>query len=278
MRLPSWLARTRERQRDDQGDTLIEILVTILIIGITMTGVIGALTLIITTGETHRRLSDVELVSRTYGEKLVDTAMHAPSTTLSSAAAVGDSTVSVNVSASVTFPSAFTAAIDGEVVYIKSVSADKKTWTLKTGTSLAEAHPSGSNAQQYYFYDASGTGACPTAAFFQSLSTYVPAGSTKIATPSVTTIEYFARDNAGTTGTAMSATTCAGYWKDNAPQSNDSTPIALKPAICSGFAAPEHLTECDIGLIRLTIAAASTDTGSTSASATTSVLIRRDNA
>lgn len=259
------LRQRRGSARGDSGDTLIEILVTVIVLGITVTAVIGALTLMVTTSETHRRLSNAEVVTRAFGEKLVDTAMHAPATTLTADALVGARSVSVDPS--VTFPATpFTASVDGEVVDVTRVSADKKTWTVST---LAEAHASGATAQQYYFYDATGAGTCPTLATFNTLMAgYTVPGGSKINKPQLTQIEFF--DNNG--NPIATGNTCDNYWSDTSP----TAPLAQ--TICSGFASPEHLTECDPGLIRISLQATSTDTGATSAKATTSVLIRRGNA
>ena len=68
--------------RREAGETLIEILVAIAILGIGATGLITALSTGIVGTEGHRRLSDAEKVARAYGELVKNKVLHAPSTTL----------------------------------------------------------------------------------------------------------------------------------------------------------------------------------------------------
>ena len=52
---------TTARHARDEGDTLIEILITVMVLGITVAGLIGALTLGISSTDAHRRLTNIEV-------------------------------------------------------------------------------------------------------------------------------------------------------------------------------------------------------------------------
>lgn len=239
----------------DAGDTLIEILIAIVILGITVTAMIGAITVAITSSDTHRRLTDVELLSRSYGEQVEDQALHPSSTTLASAASSGDK--SITVASSTGFPTSgsFTAAVDGEVVSVTKINGT--TWTI---SALADDHTSGTPVVQYQ--------PCPGVSDLYVSGFSV--GSARVVSPdsmsqsaTITNVEYF--DNAGN---SYSAAACSTFW------STSGLP-------CSKFESSDtvHLTECDLPLIRVTIHFDSTDkTQPTGATADTRVLIRRGNA
>jgi hypothetical protein len=240
---------TTHRFARDEGDTLIEILMTIMVLGITVAGLIAALTLGISSTDAHRRLTNVEVFSRAYGEKIVDQAMHPTSTTLTTATAVGDTQITVASSAG--FSNGTTAAVDGEVVNVTGVP----TGTTLNVSALTDPHPAGALVTKYQ--------PCPTASDLFVAGFSVPA-SERVTAPTVSSIqnvEYF--DNAGNPVTAAN---CTNYWNTTALP-------------CSAFASPDHLTECDPPVIRVTLELDSTDVGTTTgASAVTRVLIRRGNA
>jgi type II secretory pathway pseudopilin PulG len=247
----------------DGGESLIEILITVLILGVTVTGLVEGLTVGVIGSDSHRRLSDVEVVARAYGEQLVDQASNQPTTSLASAAAVGDTSISVSSATGFPAGTAFTAAVDGEVVQVKAFSAGATSWALVAP--LAEPHPSGSSVTKYLFYNDAGSGSCPTAATFALTSFIAPATVATVGTinvPQVTGIEYFDAN-----GNAISAGSCATYWSANGMP-------------CSLFASTDtsHETQCDIDVVRLTISVSSTVSGSRGASTTTRVLLRRGNA
>lgn len=240
-------AGTTARHARDEGDTLIEILMTIMVLGITVAGLIAALTLGISSTDAHRRLTNVEVFSRAYGEKVVDQAMHPTSTTLNGATSVGDTQITVVSSAG--FSTGTTAAVDGEVVNVTGVPAVNRL----NVSALTDAHSDGSSVTKYQ--------PCPTASdLFVSFP--IPA-SERVTAPTVSSIqnvEYF--DNAGN---PVSAANCTNYWSTTALP-------------CSKFATDDHLTECDLPVIRVTLKLDSTDVGTTTgASGTTRVLIRRGN-
>jgi type II secretory pathway pseudopilin PulG len=242
----------------DSGDTLIEILVAVLVIGITVTAMIGALTLEINGSDTHRRLTNVEVLSRAYGEKVVDQAMHPATTALASAASAG--ATSVHVKSSSGFPASppsFTASVDGEVVTVTKIVGT--TWTV---SALADDHDANAPVVQYQ--------PCPAAADLY-VSGFAVASSSKVLAPdsrpggvtsTVTGVEYFGAD-----GTQVASASCPTYWSTVLP--------------CSKFdsSTPDHLTECDVALIRVTLEFESTDkTQRAGATTTTKVLVRRGNA
>jgi type II secretory pathway pseudopilin PulG len=259
------MTRPAASQRQDAGETLIEILLTVVVLAITVTGLIGALTVAIVGTDSHRRLSDVEVVTRAYGEQVVDQANHQPTTTLAADTDAGATSISVTSSAG--FPAApFTAlpitiAVDGEVTKLTKIVGT--TWTV---AALQDAHTAGSSVQQYLFYDAV-NGQCPTGTQFQLSAFSVPATVAsvgKINVPTVTaTAEYF--DAAGQPITSAS---CSSYWSTSG-----------QPCKLFDPATQPHETQCDVELIRLTISTSTTITGTQrSASTTTRVLVRRGNA
>lgn len=236
---------TRSPNRGDPGETLIEILISIIVIGITVSALIGGLTLALTASDTHRRLTNVEVVARAYGELVLEAATHRQSTTMTVDSAVN--TKSLTVASTAGFTSGAMAAVDGEVVEIDSV-ASGTILTLKDFT--REAHATGSMVILYQ--------SCPTATDL-AVGFTPPAGS-KLAPPVITDIEFFDRQG------KLLTVGCDKYW--------ESTGLP-----CSVFEKPrEHLTQCDPALIRVTIDLASADAASgTGAGTTTRVLIRRGN-
>ena len=258
------MTRPAASQRQDAGETLIEILITIVVLAITVTGLIGALTVAIVGTDTHRRLSDVEVVTRAYGEQVVDQATHQPTTTLAADTAVG--ATSISVASSTGFPAApftslpITVAVDGEVTKVTKIVGT--TWTVGA---LQETHTAGSVVQQYLFYDAV-NGQCPSGSLFQLSAFSVPATTAsvgKINVPQISAAEYF--DSAGQ---PIASASCSSFWSTTGQPCKLFDPASLP-----------HETQCDVELIRLTISTTTTITGTQrSAAATTRVLIRRGNA
>ena len=58
------------RVRSEAGDTLIEVLISIAILGITITALLGALVTTITSASEHRSLASLDTVLRSYAEQL----------------------------------------------------------------------------------------------------------------------------------------------------------------------------------------------------------------
>lgn len=245
----------------ERGDTLIEILITIVVMGLTVTALIGALTLGVSSTDSHRRLTSVEVVSRQYGELVVDQATHPVAKQLALAAASGDGTVCVTSSTGFPGSGSFTAAIDSEVVTVSSINnspsgtCTTSLWTL--AANLNADHPQGSSVTKYQ--------SCPTASDL-FVSGFTPSPDARVTAPTVANIlsvDYFDR-----TGNSVASSNCANYW-------------SATGVPCSGFDSSdtEHLTGCDVPVIRVTLKLDSTDVGTpTGASATTRVFIRRGNA
>jgi type II secretory pathway pseudopilin PulG len=257
-------------RRRDGGETLVEILITVVVLAITVTALIGGITLGIVGSDVHRRLSDVEVVARAYGEQVIDQATHGlPSTTLADDAPSGATSIHVKDSAgSAGFPTGtqFTIAVDGEVVGVKPVSAGSTSWSLISP--LEDPHPSAGTVQEYLFYDATANkdqGGCPTTSTFALSSFSVPgitASVGAIQPPAITAIEYFDAQ-----GTPVAGATCDNYWQTTGTPCNAFDPSS-RP----------HETQCDIDLVRLTISATSVDAGTQrGATTTTRILIRRGN-
>lgn len=256
--------RRASRQLRDDGDTLIEILVTVLVLGITVTAMIGALTLGIAGADSHRRLTDVEVLSRAYGEKVVDQAMHPATTLLAAAASAGDTCIYVTSTSGFPASGSFTAAVGGEVATITVANtcaagpSGSTRWKVST---LADDHPVNASVTKYT--------SCPTAGdlyvagFAVPTTTRVIAPDSRPATSTITKVEFF--DNSGA---PIAAAACGNYW----------TTTALP---CSKFDSADttHLTACDPALVRVTVEFDSTDaSAATGAVAVTRVLIRRSNA
>jgi type II secretory pathway pseudopilin PulG len=249
-------ASTSRLPSQDGGETLVEILMAVVIMGIVMTGLIAGLTTTTIASDAHRRLSDVEVVARNYGEGLVKNATHPSSTQLASTAASGSG--SVVVTSNTGFPAAFTASVDGEVVAVSSVSAATGgNWQWTLSGSLAETHAAGVTAIRYQ--------PCPTATdlTYSGFTT----SSQHIGTPAVTAVEYFgAPTSIGAQPPGLTAAQCATYWQITG------LPCAAQDTLI-------HFTECDPPLLRATITVSSTDatTSARSAATTTRVLLRRGN-
>lgn len=233
-------------RRSDGGETLLEILMAIAITGIVVVGLVSGLTTAIFATDSHRHLTDVEVVARQYGEALVNQAYH-PAT--AEVASLSGTSLTVN-SVEGTFPGTpFFVAIDAEAMKVKTVSGNS--WTLADPP--AETHSSGAQIVYDVVDDA-----CLTPTNLQPSYT-VPAGARYVQTPTITTpLEFF-----DSTGSPISGG-CANYWSTALP--------------CRGLETAEHLTECDPALVRVTITAATGAASPSQASTTTRVLIRRGDA
>jgi type II secretory pathway pseudopilin PulG len=242
------------RPSDEDGETLIEILMTLVIIGICGVGLIAGLTTLVISTETHRRLSDVEVSARSYAESVKNLLLRPASTTLT-ASVDGHSPadpLTLQVTSTAQFPAPpFDVAVDTEVVHITA-----KTATTMSGTAGAgEGHPVNAIVTRYV--------GCPTIADVMptlSATQIAQLQAAKLYTagvsPSVTGLELFDTGSA-----AVAPAACPGYW--NRPAS-----------VCSvtGW----HTTDCDPRLIRVTVAVTSTDSAeSRGAKTVTSVLVRR---
>lgn len=253
------------RGRGDRGETLIEILISVAIMGIVMVGLITSLTTATIAGDTHRRLSDVEVVARDYGEAVVAQALHpAITTTLATAFKVtrtkprtpGQDTVAVASTAG--FAANASVSVDGEVLVVKTVSASNLIFT----TDLVADHATGSTVSNYR--------PCPTASAMD-VSTFTHAAA-QVGNPNVTLVEFFAHPASPSVAPAqIISSDCGNYWF------NTGLPCALDED--STDSPRPHYTACDPPIIRLTISVNSTDAVQTGrgAATTTKVFVNRGN-
>ncbi|MGN6474813.1 MAG: type IV pilus modification PilV family protein [Mycobacteriales bacterium] len=241
------VSRLASHPRHDGGETLMEILVALVVMGIVVVGLVSGLTTVIVAGDTHRHLSDVEVVARQYGEAMVYQAAH-PATATEVTLVGPTLTVSNKVG---TFPSApFFVAVDAEVLKVTATVGN--VWTLAAAP--LDTHTAGATVTYDVMDDA-----CATPANLQPTYT-VPSGAKFIAAPTVSAaLEFF-----DAKGAAIAAGGCANYWQTIPP--------------CNKFATPEHLTECDPALVRVTITDSTTAASPHQANTTTRVLIGRGNA
>lgn len=84
-----------ELERSENGDTLIEVLISIAILGITITALLGALLTTITSASEHRSLASLDTVLRSYAEALkYDVQLQGTSSWFTPCATVSSSTTS----------------------------------------------------------------------------------------------------------------------------------------------------------------------------------------
>jgi type II secretory pathway pseudopilin PulG len=237
----------------DEGETLIEILISVAIMGIVMVGMIASLTTATIASDNHRRLTDVEIVARAYGEAVINQALHPVTTTLTAAVSSGGTVLLVTSSSG--FATTSMASVDGEVVDLKSVAPGKL--TLNSG--LTADYPAGSPVTVYQ--------PCPVREALEVSGFTFSAD--RVDTPYISQVEYFAQPaNAGVAPSPVSAAACSNYWD-----------TAGLP--CSLYDTPHpHYTECDPPLIRVTITVDGTEgvNNARRATTTTRVYINRANA
>lgn len=252
------------RVASDAGETLIEILIAVAIMGIVMVGLVAGLTTATVASDSHRRLSDVEIVARSYGEAVVNKALHPLSTTLTAPFAAAPNNDTVTVASTAGFVKDASVSVDGEVLVIKNAPVGS---TITFTSDLVADHAAGTMVSLYQ--------PCPDRAALE-LSGF-STSALRIGTPSITQIEYFDQPAAAGatpalvaawTGTGSPPGTCSNFW--------DTTG---KP--CSLNEAPRpHYTACDPPLLRITLTVASTEASGNarSSSTTTRVFVNRSNA
>jgi hypothetical protein len=231
----------------EEGETLLEVLLTVAVVGLAVTALIGAMTVTAVASDAHRRLADSEVVTRDFAEALKSLALHPASTTLTATVTTHNvnNVLTLHVGSSTGFPTPpFGIAVDTEEFNVTTVVGT--TWTA---TALgSEGHALGANARRY--------DACPTAA--QMAPTFsLPPGSNKISVPVVGTPLFY--------GASAASVTCAGYWNGTLPNQ-----------VCT--VSGDHLTICDPATIQVPVTVTSTDTtNDRKTSTTTNVLVRRGN-
>lgn len=249
------IGKSKRSAISDAGETLIEILLAVAITAIVIVGLITTLTTGVLATDTHRRLTDVEVVARAYGESLINQFNHPNSTTVANNVAANSTSITV-ADASGFGATPFGIAVDAEVLQVSDVSGNTLTLTKKTQFD----HAVGSVVTAY--------NSCPIATQLAPTFT-VPAQAKKINAPTITNVEYFTSSGGVGTpivGSCGSNDSASGFWSTTIP--------------CSKFESPVHYTQCDPPLIRVTVSTSSSDAAGSGKTATTvtRVLLRRGNA
>ncbi len=244
----------------DAGESLVEILITIVILGITSVGLVGALSTGVIASDSHRRVTDAETVTRAYGELVKDKLLREPQATLTAdseppAYAAGDPvTLTVDKTDAFATPPPY-VAVDGSVIKVSGITA-----TSITGV----AQGSGSNGKGAIVrrYDM-----CVAPSFFSDVAGDVISGTAnRIDKPSVTSVRYYASDKS-----LIATITADGDAGQIACQKYRTLPGAT---VCTGTV--DWWTACDPAWIRATVAVVSSDKqGAAYTHTTTDVLIRR---
>ena len=163
----------RVSRRRESGETLIELLVAVIVLGIAGVGLVSGLTTGVIGSDTHRRLSSGETVLRAYGELVKNQVIHAPSTTLTqdlNAYSNGSCPSNVSTSGSnCVIPVASTAAFAQSGTY--TISIDGVLWSASVNDATSfTASPLGAgsaaNGGTVERYEA-----CPTAGYWATVAT-----------------------------------------------------------------------------------------------------------
>ena len=253
-------------QARDVGETLIEILIAIMILGVSATGLIAGLSSGIVASGQHRHFSSGETLLRAYGELVKDQVVHPPTTTVTQALdAYSNGNCPDNVSTAggkCLIPVASTAGFDQTHTY--TIQIDGVLWsaTVSDATTFAGsplgAGEAGNGATVQRFE------ACPDASYWAPITTDNPGDSALhamyhkelttapgLATPVVSAVTFY---NYSSTPIAS----CSSYY--NSPGNT----------FCANTT--NQWTRCEPPWMRVTISVSATDGNS---SRTTDVIIRR---
>lgn len=233
--------------RRDAGETLIEILMSIAILGIASTGLIMGLSTGIFATDSHRRVSSAEAALRAYGELAKASILHPTSTVTTSPVgpfAVGEP-IAVPVGSTSDFPSTFPYTIAlGDAL----VSVTSKTTTAFNGEALASGwFAAGEDVRRYE--------SCPAAPHFADILIEHPELTSidRLAKPEIDSITFY--------DSTQTQVDCSSY-----RGTSGTTPCAVTD---------EQRTTCDPPWLRLDLSIKSTDTGRSQTSLTTAVIVRR---
>jgi len=245
----------RFSRRRESGETLLELLIAVVILGISGVGLVSGLTTGVIGSDTHRRLSSGETVLRAYGELVKNQVIHAPSTTLTqdlNAYSNGNCPSNVTTSGSnCIIPVASTAAFAQSGTY--TISVDGVLWsaTVNDATSFsasplgAGSAASGASVQRYE--------ACPTPAYWAGVTTANPelTSVTTLQAPTVTGVTFYDYSN-------NPIANCSSWYS------------AAGNSVCSNT--NNQWTRCEPPWMSVALSVASTDNKVTR---TTTVIIRR---
>lgn len=245
----------RISRRRESGETLIELLVAVVVLGIAGVGLVSGLTTGVIGSDTHRRLSSGETVLRAYGELVKNQVIHAPSTTLTqdlNAYSSGSCPSNVSTSGSnCIIPVTSTAPFAQSGSYTISIdgvlwSASVNTPTSFTASPLgAGSAASGASVQRYE--------ACPATGYWAAVATSHPelTSVAGLQPPTVTGVTFYDYSN-----TAISS--CSNWY--SSPGNS----------VCSNTS--NQWTRCEPPWMSIALSVTSTDSN---VARTTNVIVRR---
>lgn len=240
----------------DSGETLIELLVAVVVLGIASTGLIAGLSSGVFATDSHRRISVAESTVRGFGELIKDKVIHPTSTSLTSDVAAfssGDNlTLPVTSTSAFTDSGQYTISAGGSIFKVKGQTATTFSVTALSGGALA----SGTTVQRYE--------SCPDTTYWDDVLTSHPELTTGTASDvtKVTGVTWYYPDPAHPgTWLTLDQTGCGNYhganYQTSCKNSND------------------WRTECDPPWMRVTLSIARTNSGRSAAETSTDVIIRR---
>lgn len=222
----------RVRPGEDSGETLIEILVAVIVLGIGGVGLVAALSTSVVASDSHRRLSSAETVARGYGELIKNRVLHPATTQLTAdvPAFSNGQAVSFHVKSVADFTESlpYTVSLDGDVVNVTAINKTNPTDPVMTGTAKGASLGAGTGAlvQRYV--------SCPDSTYFDGITathselTSDPA----LQTPTITSITFYDANN-------TQVSDCSSYFKSAGTSS------------CSN--GTDHRAECDPPWMRVSI-------------------------
>lgn len=232
----------------ERGETLLEILMAVAILGVASTGLIMGLSTGLFATDSHRRLSAGESTLRAYGELAKAAVLHPAQTVTTSA--VGpfskeDGSLTIGVASTSDFPSSFpyTIALGDSLILVSA-----KTGTTFTGEPLAGGlFASGEEVRRYE--------SCPNAAYFADiLSAHPELGEMdRLGEPEIGEIAFF--------DIAKSEVDCEEFRGEDGE------------TICA--VTGDQRTVCDPPWLRLALSIESTDAGRSRTTLTSEIVIRR---
>lgn len=234
------------RHDGDEGFTLIDTLIAVVIMGTTVVAIVTVLSGVIVTSQYHRGNAVAEDVTHNAVEAVV--ARMAAKTVLT--ADVNATTTTLPVQNTAPFANLSWVAVDDEMMKLTGVGASSLTVQRAPGDAQSAAvHSSGTAVVPAF--------RCPTAAELTPISTgWAPAG----VTAPISAVEYW---NA-TTSSFEGASACATNYDSRCLKADGTT--------------GDRRAACDVGLYRVTLTISTPSDGYKGVTATTQALIRRGSA
>lgn len=230
---------------DDDGFTLIEAVIALMVMSIAVVALVGALVTMISLSEEHRGHAVAETAARSFGEAVQASAQSSTPLTTAEAAVTG--TVTFRVADATTLPPAGSNSyllVDREVVRLTSI--DRNTGDLTVvraqGGSVAAAHAIGAGVTPLLH--------CPQVADLTPPTTAYTAATGVL--PTITAVEYWRTSSSS----FVNRTNCLADYDTLCPSNT-------------------LLPECSAGLFRLSISVTTSgDSRLNGISTTTRVLVR----